>query len=409
MFLYRLGLFFYALGTSFSSLFNEKAKLLRAGQKETLKKLATKPPFSSADQVTWVHVASLGEFEQARPIMEEIKKNFPEKKILLSFFSPSGYEVRKNYALADEVIYLPFDNPKNSSLFINFYKPELAIIVKYEFWYYYFKECKKQNIPLLSVSTILRPNHVFFRRKNKYTSILDFVTHFFVQNEETQGLLDSQGLTNTTVSGDTRFDRVIKLREEKYDIEDIQSWTLDKKTIVLGSLWKDDLVALKSFIKDNLDYKYIIAPHEVDGQTIAFLEAELQGLTCKYSQELKTDKPILIIDSIGLLMGIYSMADVAYVGGAFGKGLHNILEPATFGLPIIFGSNYQKFQEAKDLVRRGGGFSVSNEGEAYEKLSELLENSGLRRAASEICRNYVTENAGATTKIMHYLKEDLKI
>lgn len=409
MFLYRLGLFFYTQGVFLYSFFNKKARLLKSGQKETLRKLKGKPTFSKHDQVIWVHVASLGEFEQARPIIENIKNNFPQKKILLSFFSPSGYEIRKEYALADEVVYMPFDSKKNAAAFIAFYKPEFAIVVKYEFWYYYFKTCKEQRIPLLSVSTILRPKHIFFRKKNEYTNVLSFVTHFFVQNKETQQLLLSKGYKNTTLSGDTRFDRVIKLREEQYDIKDIRKWTNNKQTIVLGSLWKEDLKVLKEFIKSQLDVKYIIAPHEVDDQTVAFVEQELSGLTCKYSKELDQSKPVLIIDSIGLLMGIYSIAGIAYVGGAFGKGLHNILEPATFGLPVVFGPHYEKFQEAKDLIKLGGAFSVQTENDAKRVLLYLLENEEERIEASKISSDYVTDNAGATAQIMKHLKDEIKL
>ena len=406
---YKLGLLFYRLAVSIASLFQEKAKLLRSGQKKTLKKLSQTSPFSSSDQIIWVHVASLGEFEQARPIIEKIKVDYPHKKVLLSFFSPSGYEIRKNYALADEVVYLPFDRPSHAHQFIEFYQPELAIIVKYEFWYYYFKRCQELKIPLLSVSTILRPDHIFFKKKNEYTNVLGFVKHFFVQNKETQTLLNSKNYANTTISGDTRFDRVIKLREEVYDIKDIEAFCEGKKTLVIGSLWKEDLAVLKEFITQNTDYRYIIAPHEIDDQTVSFIENELNGLTCRYTKSINQEVPVLIVDTIGLLMGIYSMADVAYVGGAFSKGLHNILEPATFGLPVIFGPKYSKFAEAVELIKLKGAFSISNKEETVEVLTLLLEKEGARINASEISRNYVTENAGATEKIMSYIKEELTI
>ena len=403
---YQIGLMLYKLGLIVASLFYKKAALILQGQKSTLTRFSSSP--IPQNNLIWIHVASLGEFEQARPIIENIKKTYPKHYVLLSFFSSSGYEVRKNYALADEVIYLPMDSQKNATRFFEYYKPILCIVVKYEFWYYYFKESANRNIPLLSISTILRNNQVFFKRKNRYTQVLNFVDHFFVQNNESKQLLSSLNISeNITVSGDTRFDRVAKVRQEEFNIDDIQEFCKGKTVVVYGSSWPEDLNTVQSFIKKTTTCKHIIAPHEISEEQLTSIEKRFPNNTSRYTQEIDHDKDILIIDCIGKLMGIYALADIAYVGGAFGSGLHNILEPATFGIPVVFGKEYSKFQEAIDLLKLGGAYSVGNADMAQKTLLELLNNEALRNKSGKICADYVDNNTGATKKIMTYINSKL--
>ena len=408
MLFYHIGLLFYQLAIYLVSPFNTKAKKLLKGQKESRLFLRQTSPFKSDDQVIWFHVASLGEFEQARPIIELIRKNNPDTKLLLSFFSPSGYEVRKNYDQVDHVTYLPLDSKKNAAAFIQFYEPTLAIFIKYEFWYHYFKTCNDLEIPIFSISTIFRSKQVFFNRKNKYTQVLNFVNHFFVQNQTSLELLEGIGIQSATLSGDTRFDRVIQLRIENHsDINDIKAFCKEKLTLVIGSLWEEDLIILKDFILNNSDINIIIAPHEIGKDNIQSILKTLENKPVLYSKLSDSYSNILVIDCIGKLTSIYSIADIAYVGGAFGKGLHNILEPATYGLPVIFGPKFNKFQEAIDLVNLKGGFSISSEEEAKKLLSALTNNEIQRKEAGQLSFDYVSNKAGATLKVMEYLDQYL--
>lgn len=407
MLFYNLTLFLIRIGAKLSSLFIEKNKKLIKGHKSVLSTISNKQIFSKSDFVIWIHSASLGEFEQARPIIEQIKSIMPNTKILASFFSPSGYEIRKNYPLADHVTYLPFDSKDNAENFINCFNPNLVLFIKYEFWYYYLEACKSKNIPSFSVSTILRSNQVFFKRKSSYNSVLSFFDHFFVQNPETQRLLKSIKLENSTLSGDTRFDRVISIRNQEKNIQDINTFCKHSLTVVIGSLWLKDLEYLLHIITQNNNINFIIAPHEIDQKNITSIQEALENKSILYSN-LENNKPypnnILIIDCIGKLTDIYSIADIAYVGGAFGSGLHNILEPATYGIPILFGSKYDKFQEAKDLVYLNGAFSVASQEELTTIFDTLKQDKNHRVKTGKICYDYVSKQAGATEKIMNHIK-----
>jgi 3-deoxy-D-manno-octulosonic-acid transferase len=409
--IYNLSIHFLKAAYFLASFFNAKAKQFVVGRKDIFAQL--KNPFANPnDRVVWVHCASLGEFEQGRPIMEALKEKYPSTKILLTFFSPSGYEIRKNYAGADAVFYLPWDTPSNAKQFVEIVKPALAIFVKYEFWYNYSSQLKEKSIPLISISCILRPDQIFFKSYGSlFRKILKNFNYFFVQNAETQELLKSLGMAST-VAGDTRFDRVMQIVQSSEEIGIAKKFKNDQKLLVAGSCWPEDMEVLIPFINENKDrMKFIIAPHEIAEGFISSIEKSLVVKSIRYSNatEIASDYSVLIIDNIGMLSRLYRYGEFAYIGGAFGAGLHNILEAACYGVPIFFGNkNYKKYQEATDLIMRGGAFEVSDYADLkakYELLNELPESFLL---ACEVTRSYVQENLGATKKIMDYCSALLK-
>ncbi len=407
-----MGQFFYNFSIhilagiyALASMLNAKAKLFVSGRKNIFTRLAAS--FTSQQSpVIWIHCASLGEFEQGRPIIEALRPAFPHHKILLTFFSPSGYENKKDYSQADFIFYLPWDTPANARRFVEITKPVLAIFIKYEFWYNYSQSLKNRSIPLISASCILRPDQAFFKW---YGSIFRKTLHnfhyFFTQNIETQELLKKLNIPST-VAGDTRFDRVHQITQAGAAIELAAQFKNNQKVLVAGSCWKDDMDVLSPFINDHYQQlKFIIAPHEISEAFITYIEKSISAKTIRYSQakEGVEDFDVLIVDNIGMLSRLYRYGEFAYVGGAFGDGLHNILEAACYGLPIFFGNkNYKKFQEATDLIMRGGAFEVSGYTELrqkYESLNNRPENFLL---ACEVTRAYVQENLGATKKIVDY-------
>ncbi len=405
MFWYKIGISFLSLGINIGALFIPKLKLRKNGQLAFKRLNKTIPKWNKKDFVVWIHAPSLGEFEQAIPIIEKIKTDFPTHKILLSFFSPSGYEAQKNYFLADLVTYLPLDSEKNAKEFIAYYQPKLAIFIKYDFWYYFYKQCKESKIPLFCVSTLFRSSQSFFTNKLKFNNVLNFVTHFFVQNEESKKLLKKINLNNSTVSGDTRFDRVLSLRDSTIDLGLIHTFASSQTTFVVGSSWQKDIEIIKDFILANPNIKTIIAPHEINPSQIKAIITIL-GVPCLLFSEIKQkdleNYNILIINKIGLLKHIYSIASFAYVGGGFGKGLHNILEASTFGAPVIFGPKYNKFKEAVDLIEKKGAFYVSNKNEFSQRAQNLLDTK-FRKETSAINVDFVNQNGGATLKIIQHL------
>ena len=404
-FIYKAGIFIYSLLIRLSSLFNEKAKLFVKGRKNWKQNLSSKIDVNS--KYIWFHCSSLGEFEQGRPVIEELKLQRPEYKILLTFFSPSGYEIRKNYPLADVVVYLPLDTKQNAQTFLEIVKPEKAFFVKYEFWYFYISELKRRNIPLYIVSAIFRENQQFFKNNPWglwYREILFKVEHLFVQNEKSGELLKSAGLSNFTVTGDTRFDRVAAIARESKKLPIVEKFKGNSLLIVAGSTWKPDEELLAAFINQSVDIKFIIAAHEVSVANINRIHQLLKKPAISFSKvsETEIDKfDVLIIDSVGLLSSLYRYGDVAYIGGGFGVGIHNILEAATFGLPVIFGPNYKKFKEAVDLILERGAFSISNTAELRQTLNTLIEDKNERGKASEICSDYVAKNVGSTKHIIN--------
>jgi 3-deoxy-D-manno-octulosonic-acid transferase len=408
---YTLGIAIIRFLYFIASFFDAKAHAFVSGRKNFFKRFSGALANEKAPLV-WVHCASLGEFEQGRPVIEKLKAEFPKTKILLTFFSPSGFEVRKNYSHADYVFYLPWDTPFNAKRFIEISKPVLAIFVKYEFWIHYTNALKGYGIPTLSVSAIFRPNQIFFKPYgNFYRSVLKNFSWFFVQNDESVNLLKSIGLDNITRAGDTRFDRVNQLVKQTEPIAIAESFKGTQKVMVVGSCWPHDLDVLIPFINENYFHlKFIIAPHEISEDFITELERAVNAKAIRYSQAVGNleDYHLLIIDNVGMLGRLYRYGEFAYIGGAFGKGLHNILEAACYGIPVFFGNkNYHKFQEAVDLINRGGAFEVADyrDMKAKYELVNIPQNFLL---ACEVTRLYVEENLGATEKIMQFCRPILK-
>lgn len=401
---YKAGIFIYSILIRLFSLFNEKAKLFVQGRKNWEENLAQK--IDGKSKYIWFHCSSLGEFEQGRPVIEELKRQFPTYKIVLTFFSPSGYEIRKNYPLADIVAYLPMDTKRNARTFLNIIKPEKAFFVKYEFWYFYISELKRKNIPLYIVSAIFRENQQFFKSTpwgKWYRNILFKVEHLFVQNEKSGELLQSIGLSDFTVSGDTRFDRVAAIARDSKKLPIVEKFKGNSLLIVAGSTWKPDEELLAEFINENVGLKFIIAAHEVSAANINRIHGLLKKPAISFSKvtESEIDKyDVLVIDSVGLLSSLYRYGEIAYIGGGFGVGIHNILEAATFGLPVVFGPNFKRFKEAVDLTSEGGAFSISKNDELRQTLSTLIEDENERQKASQICNSYVAKNVGSTTQIL---------
>jgi 3-deoxy-D-manno-octulosonic-acid transferase len=403
-FLYRTGIFFYSLFIHIFSVFNEKARLFVRGRKNWEKILGEK--IDPKAKYIWFHCASLGEFEQGRPVIEDLKNRLPEYKILLTFFSPSGYEIRRNYPLADVVAYLPMDTKHNAKAFLNIVQPEKVFFVKYEFWYFYFSELSKRKIPLYIISAIFRENQQFFKNTpwgKWYLKMLSQVEHLFVQNEKSGELLTTIGLSNYTVSGDTRFDRVAAIAKVSKEIPIVEKFMGNSLLLIAGSTWKPDEELLATFINQSNNIKFIIAPHEVSAANINRIHQLLKKPAISFSKvtEAEIDRfQVLIIDSVGLLSSLYRYGNIAYIGGGFGVGIHNILEAATFGLPVIFGPNYKKFKEALDLSFEGGAISISNFDELRKALNNLINMKDEREKTSDICRNYVAKNVGSTKIII---------
>ena len=410
--IYNFALLVPRIGYFIASFFNTKAKAFITGRKGIFKKLE-KQLSSNAAPVIWVHCASLGEFEQARPVIEKLKGEFTSHKILLTFFSPSGFEVRKTYDQADYIFYLPWDTNKNATRFINLVKPVLVIFIKYEFWFHYTTQLKKRNVPMFSVSSIFRNEQLFFKSYGGfYRNILKKFSHFFVQNDESIRLLKSIDIQNCTKAGYTRFDRVNEMVKRGDEISIVKKFKNNEKVMVIGSCWPEDLDVLIPFINENYySIKFIIAPHEISESFINNLERALNSENVRYSRagsKKVEDCQVMIIDNIGMLGRLYKYGEFAYVGGAFGKGLHNILEAACYGIPIFFGNaNYQKFQEAVDLINRGGAFEVSDYLDFKHKY-EMINMPQTFLLACEVTRQYVEENLGATEKVMVYCRKILK-
>ncbi len=409
--IYNISIYLYRIAISISSLFNKKAQLWINGRKDIFNKLNA--AFSkNITPVIWVHCASLGEFEQGRPLIEAIKRSHPNYSILLTFFSPSGYEVRKNYASANHIFYLPIDTPSNTIKFLDIVKPQYAFFVKYEFWFNYLNALKKRKIPTYLVSGIFRDDHHFFKSYGKWSRAqLACFDHFFVQNDHSKELLRSIGYNNSTVTGDTRFDRVSEIAKTVKRFDLVELFCDGKPVFIAGSTWEEDerILAQSSILKNG--DKLIIAPHEIDKKHIdsivQLFKNHAPAITCTLYSELSEKNyslaNVLIIDNIGMLSSLYQYGKIAYIGGGFGKGIHNILEAATFGLPVIFGSNYHKFTEAKELINQKGAFSISSE-KQLDNILTILGNKSSLKEASSIAKSYVESNTGATYKILSHIQ-----
>ena len=387
--------------------FNPKIRKFVKGRKNGISHLKKAIPAGSP--IVWIHAASLGEFEQGLPVMELLKTTYPEYKIVLTFFSPSGYEVRKNTAIADVVTYLPLDSRWNAKAFIRTVKPKLVLFVKYEVWPNYLKELNKQKIPVLLISAIFHKRQTYFKWYGGFMrKSLNRFSHIFVQNESSRIRLSDIDITGVTVNGDTRFDRVSQIREQDNYLDFMEKMKGNSLCLVAGSTWREDeelLIKYTDSHEGNL--KIVIAPHDVKTEHIKQLRGQLKGKSVLYSEMEGTElseAQILIIDTVGLLTKIYSYADIAYVGGGFATGLHNTLEPAVFGIPVIIGPDYQNFQEALDLVHEKGVLVVNNETDFAQTLDQLLQDQEYRRNTGLINSNYISRKRGASIQIMHHVR-----
>jgi 3-deoxy-D-manno-octulosonic-acid transferase len=385
---------------------NQKAKMWVRGRKKF-------PSFAFTEKTIWMHCSSLGEFEQGRPVLEALRKQYPSSPIILSFFSPSGYEIRKNYAGADKVIYLPMDSSRHAKKLISAINPGLVIWVKYEYWYYYLTELRKREIPVLLISGIFRPSQPFFKSYGAiWVYMLESFRHIFVQNEYSKKLVSQVGIeNNVSVSGDTRFDRVIDIAQKGESVPFIREFIGQQPALVAGSTWEDDEVELIHYVRLHPETKFIIAPHEIDAQNLADVKKEFSNAVFYSELSNRNDIPthvnVLIIDNIGMLSRLYQYADITYVGGGFGSdGIHNVLEAAVYGKPVIFGPVYEKFAEARELVETGGAFSINNALELEKKLDELFSQKDKLNAAGKAAGAYVESKRGATRQIMDYVTEN---
>lgn len=437
--LYSIGISFFHFLIRVGAIFGKKAKKWVDGRKGLLEKI--KNEVDSSKKHSWFHFASLGEFEQGRSVLEEFKKRFPDKPIVVTFFSPSGYEIRRNYSLADHVFYLPADSRSNAKRFVALINPEMVFFTKYDYWLFYFRELKAKNIPLYMVSAIYRPDQVFFKwYGGLFRQMLSYISHFFVQNQESVRLLKGIGFDNVSLSGDTRFDRVVKIAKNVRELPVISYFATGHRVMVAGSTWPQDLERLLALHQVFPDWKLIIAPHEVNKESIDYtrkifssgiLFSELSDYM--HTEQLKRDQskqrevdmdlayhdtdteadmipehksPILIIDNVGMLSSLYGYGDIAYIGGGFGVGIHNTLEAAAYGMPVIFGPNYHKFQEAKDLIQAKAAYSISNERELILVMDELMDYK-VRIEAGNRAVGYVQQQAGATERIMGFVEDQL--
>jgi len=420
--LYVLFIWLYSIGISIVALWNGKAAQWKAGRKnlwtdleQTLRQ-AQDRPFSKPHAVIWIHSASAGEFEQAKPVIEALKETYPAYKILVTVFSPSGYPAAKKFSLADFVFYLPLDTAANAKRFLEIVQPKLVLFIKYDYWYHHLKAVHERGIPLLLVSAIFRKEQAFFKGYGGfYLSMLRFFTQLFVQDETSHGLLKKFGITNSTVAGDTRFDRVIQIANAFQPVPFLNEFVDGRSVVVAGSTWPDDERTLYAVLKSFAGLKLVLAPHEIS-------EAHLKSVTQLFQKSILystvknaagesvkkslKEADVLIIDNFGMLSKLYHYATITYIGGGFKKsGIHNTVEAAVFGKPVFFGPNYQKFREARGLLAAGGGFSYTDETELKNKLVRLLLQKATLNESSAAAYTYVHNNGGATETVMHFIQE----
>ena len=398
--MYSLGIYLMALGVRVAALFKEKLRKMVQGHRATWQMLRA---LSGKDTYVWFHAASLGEFEQGRPLMERLRREHPEKKILLTFFSPSGYEVRKNYDGADLVCYLPFDTPLNARRFVKLARPEAAFFIKYEFWRNYIEALYKRGIPCYSVSSIFRENQIFFRPYGRgYARCLSRMTHLFVQNETSRRLLEGIGVTNVDVVGDTRFDRVLDIRNAAKPLPLAERFAGCWKVLVAGSSWPQDEEIIIPYFNKHPNLKLVLAPHVVSEEHLQAIERQLARPALRYSKatpKAVAEADCLIIDCYGLLSSIYRYASMAYVGGGFGVGIHNVPEAAVYGIPVIIGPNNKKFREAQALLRRGGCKEIAGAADFEQLMDAWLSDKEALATAGKAAGSYIADNAGAADRI----------
>ena len=409
--MYSLAIFLYMLAVIVVSPFHKKAGAIVRGHIDTFKILREKIDRNA--RYVWFHAASLGEFEQGRPLIERFRRDHPEYKILLTFFSPSGYEVRKNYEGADVICYLPFDTPGNVMSFFRLVRPEMAFFIKYEFWWNFLRACKHYNIPVYSISSIFRANKVFFKWYGKgYSAVLRLVDHFFVQDEESARLLSTLHITdNVTIVGDTRFDRVLDIQAKSRELPLVETFGKDAKSIfVAGSSWPQDEELIIPYFNNHPQMKLILAPHVIDEAHLKHIESKLKRPFVRYTEADEAtvaQADCLIINCFGLLSSIYRYGNLAYVGGGFGAGIHNVPEAAVYGIPVLFGPNNKGFREAQDLLRMGGCFEITGQPLFNALVDKLTGNPRLCAKKGALCRDYIKSNAGATETIFSTLQLDV--
>lgn len=401
--MYNIVIYIYLIGVVIASLFSKKVRNMWRGERQAIGIIKEKMDPNA--QYVWFHAASLGEFEQGRPLMEQLKREHPEYKILLTFFSPSGYEVRKNYEGADIITYLPLDTIMNARRFLRTIRPVMAFFIKYEFWYNYLHILKYRKVPVYSVSSIFRPEQVFFKWYGRnYGRVLHCFTHFFVQNEISQQLLAKIGINEVTVVGDTRFDRVLQIKEAAKQLPVVEAFTDGHRTFVAGSSWQPDEEIFIPWFNAHKDWKLIIAPHVIGEDHLQQILSKIEGKAVRYTQasaEEVRDAQVLIIDCFGLLSSIYHYGEVAYVGGGFGVGIHNLPEAAVWGVPVIFGPNNQRFQEAQQLKACGGGLEINGAADFQRIMDRFDANPQQVEADGKKAGDYVKGKAGATDKVLH--------
>ena len=404
--LYNLGIFGYYLLVRIVSLRNGKARKWLEGRKDIFIRL--RETIQQGEPILWFHASSLGEFEQGRPVIEAIRARWPEYKILLTFFSPSGYELRKSYPYADYIFYLPLDTKKNAIRFIEIVRPTKVFFIKYEFWYHFLTQLKEEGIPTYIFSALFRPSQIFFKPWGKwYLKAIRTYEHIFVQNQESFDILHRYGFKNVSLSGDTRLDRVGQIADASPKLEKLEIFGGGQKIIIAGSTWKEDEDLFIPYVnKSPSGLKFVIAPHEVTPQSLERITNALEKPYTFYStssiQDL-LDSDVLIVDGYGYLNSIYRYGILAYIGGGFTSGIHSILEPAVFGLPVIFGPDYHKFQEAYDMLSLGAACAISDSGELEDQIESLRMNPEMLNIASNLARGYVDKNRGASREIVNYL------
>ena len=404
--IYSLALYLYALAVILIAPFHKKARLMVKGQWQTFRILRQK--IRRTEKYVWFHAASLGEFEQGRPLMERLRRMHPEYKILLTFFSPSGYEVRKNYEGADVVCYLPFDTPGNVRSFLRLARPCMAFFIKYEFWNNYLHACRRRQIPVYSVSSIFRENQIFFRwYGGTYRNVLKCVTHFYVQNERSRELLASKGITNVTVVGDTRFDRVLDICHQAKELPIVEAFKKNAIIQVAGSSWPPDEDLIIPYFNEHPEMKLILAPHVIGESHLKEIESKLKRPFVRYTQvtvENVKSADCLIIDCFGLLSSIYRYGEMAYVGGGFGVGIHNVPEAAVYGVPVVIGPNNKKFQEAQALLQSGGCLEVTDTATYNTVMDRMLSDKTFLQERGRLAGQYIAGNAGAADIIFNDVK-----
>jgi 3-deoxy-D-manno-octulosonic-acid transferase len=407
--LYTLAIRAFGLLAWVAARFRRSARLWVEGRKGWYRRL--RDDFRGKENVVWFHAASLGEFEQGRPIIEKVREEYPDHPILLTFFSPSGYEVRKDYDRVHAVHYLPLDTPGNVRKFLEVVRPKVAVFIRYEYWYNFLGAMFRRQIPVIMVSSIFRRDQIFFKPYGAwFRTALRQISRFFVQNRESLTLLEAVGVERMEMSGDTRFDRVWDAAQERREFPLVERFLAGRACLMAGSTWPFDDELLKEIVPAFPDLKFVIVPHHVDDANIRRIQDLFEGEVALYTrgedQELES-RQVLVVDTIGILTYLYRLADLVYIGDGFGAGIHSIMEPAAFGMPIFFGPNYRNFQEAVDLVERKGVFAVTDREQLVEGIRRFADDEEARQAVGRICREYIEEKRGATDRVMQGLREYL--